>query len=262
MPADLFQKFRKVPAWTVRKSAKRVARTSIIADAAIPTFSSLPRTFLDSHGYCSQIGQDYLIDQILLGSLETGFYVDVGAHDGITLSNTFFFESVRGWRGLCIEPNPNVHNQLVLNRNCITEQVAVGSHQGAVDFLVINGPDMLSGVQSSFNRRHRRRIRREIQAANGSQLVTRVPLRTLQSVLEKHQITEIDLLSIDTEGSELQVLKGLNFKKTRVSCIIVERNFGSGRIPEFLRKRGFIRIMSLAWDDIYIRDDLRLGRKR
>lgn len=259
MASEFLKKIRKVPLWTLQKSAQRIASAPLVSDAACPRFPAIPRAFLDSRGYRSQIGQDYLVDQILLGSITNGIFVDVGAHDGFSLSNTFFFESVRGWTGLCIEPNPEVYGRLSANRKCQTEQVAIGAYQGTVEFAVVNGPDMLSGVKSRSNSRHRQRIKAEIEAVNGSLTVIEVPLRTLQSLLDAHNISNIDLLTIDTEGSELDVLRGIDFIRTRVSCIVIERNYESGPIPKFLKNNGFVRLMALAWDDIYIREDLLLS---
>ena len=258
MTSRLMGKLERVPRGLIRRLARTLASAPAISDAACPTFPSVSRDFLSSHGYHSQIGQDYVVDQILLGALENGVFVDVGAHDGVEFSNTFFFEAVRGWTGLCIEPNPEVYESLITNRKCHTEQVAVGASEGTVDFTAIRGPDMLSGLNANFNRRHRRRIKSAILEATGSHQVIQVPLRPLQSLLDFHCITHIDLLTIDTEGSELEVLKGINFQTTQVSCIVIERNYESGRIPKLLKSNGFTRLMALAWDDIYIRNDLRL----
>jgi len=258
MTSRLLGKLERVPRGLIRRLACSLASAPTISDAACPTFPSVSRDFLSSHGYHSQIGQDYVVDQILLGALENGVFVDVGAHDGVEFSNTIFFEAVRGWTGLCIEPNPEVYKSLVTNRKCHTEQVAIGARTSTLDFTVIQGPDMLSGLSANFNRRHRRRIQSAILEAKGSRQVIQVPVRPLQSLLDFHGITHIDLLTIDTEGSELEVLKGIDFHRTHVSCIVIERNYESGRIPKLLKSKGFTRLLALEWDDIYIRNDLQL----
>ncbi|NQV72724.1 FkbM family methyltransferase, partial [bacterium] len=166
MSQGLLRKILEVPLWVLRKLVRVALTVPLISDAACTGFPSIPRSFLDSRGYHSQIGQDYLVDQILLGSTTGGIFVDVGAHDGITFSNTYFFESVRGWTGLCIEPNPEVYDRLTFNRKCQTEQVALGAYEGTVEFTVVNGPDMLSGVKAKLNSRHRQRINSETQALN------------------------------------------------------------------------------------------------
>ena len=67
-------------------------------------------------GYYSQSGQDHFIDTFVLNRKTNGVFVDVGANDGVNLSNSYYFEEKRGWTGLCVEPNPLLFNLLVLNQ--------------------------------------------------------------------------------------------------------------------------------------------------
>lgn len=63
--------------------------------------------------FYSQAGQDkYLIENIYKNK-EKGFFIDIGAHDGITYSNTYYLEKELGWSGICIEPNPKIYKQLL-----------------------------------------------------------------------------------------------------------------------------------------------------
>src|SRR5215510_8537437 len=78
------------------------------------------------HHYHSQHGQDRFIDTNLLRGKRGGVFVDVGAYDGVALSNTCYFEKELGWTGLCIEPNPIVFERLTQNRNCTTVNCGVG----------------------------------------------------------------------------------------------------------------------------------------
>src|SRR5579859_1429704 len=75
--------------------------------------------------YVSQYGQDAIVDK-LLGHMTAGVFVDVGAYDGVTLSNTYFLETTRGWTGVCFEPNPATFEQLRAKRSCVCENVGVG----------------------------------------------------------------------------------------------------------------------------------------
>lgn len=236
-----------------------IAQIPLVAEAAVPSFPPLPTEFLRSRGYMSQLGQDFLLDQMLFGGREGGTFVDIGAHDGINLSNSYYLEAVRRWGGLCVEPNPKVFARLAENRKCKIEQAAVGSFSGEVEFTVVNGADMLSGVTKNFNRRHRARIKRDIRLVSGSEEVIRLPMRTLQSLLDDHGISRVDVLTIDTEGSEMAVLQGIDFDRTRVSVVIVERNYESGKLPQFLRGKGFVRLLKIGWDDVYVRADFSIA---
>lgn len=257
MIIEVAEKSIRAPAWLGKRIANAVASIPRISDAAVPRFPAIPNEFLKASGYSSQLGQDWLVDQIFFRGY-SGTFVDVGAHDGMNLSNTYFLEQVRGWKGLCVEPNPRTFATLATNRSCLLAETAIGSEEGFVDFTEITGPDMLSGISGNLNFRHKVRIRRELKNTAGEQRKIRVKVVRLQSLLDEHSINDIDLLTIDTEGSELAVLKGIDFMKTRISMILIERNYEGGRIPRFLKQKGFIRTMAIGWDDVYLRDDLKI----
>ena len=240
-----------------RRLGQRIGSLQWISDSNVPRFPALSETFLQERGYKSQLGQDFLVDALLSRETRQRVFVDVGAHDGQTLSNTHYLETVRGWSGLCIEPNPVVFARLKQNRQCACENVAIAEVAGTAQFTQVSGDaEMLSGVSSQYEKRHRRRLEREADASGGHIRDITVAARPLQSVLRAHNIKQIDFLSIDTEGSELQVLKSLDFRKTLVRIIAIERNYSSRGIPLMLRNRGFHRVFSLEWDDIYLNQDL------
>lgn len=68
-----------------------------------------------------------------------GTLIDIGAHDGVTYSNSFFFEQVRGWRGIAIELNPDAFAKAAANRKCTLLNCCVSSSAGTVPFLKISG---------------------------------------------------------------------------------------------------------------------------
>ena len=73
---------------------------------------------MSSQKYFSQYKQDKFLSERIFQNKRNGYYVDVGAHDGISLSNTYFFEKELGWNGVCIESNSLVYQKLIQNRNC------------------------------------------------------------------------------------------------------------------------------------------------
>src|SRR6266404_4750051 len=94
------------------------------SDPPAPTFQT------DITQYKSQYLQDILLDRWLFGGITGGTFVDIGAHDGVTYSNSFLFERLRGWGGVCIEPNPAVFAQLAVNRQCTTLNCCVSDVAG------------------------------------------------------------------------------------------------------------------------------------
>ena len=117
----------------VKLALGRVART-VVARACY-RFGTLEIGALSAEavrglGYHSQSGQDVLLDRHFFSGREVGVFVDVGAHDGVTLSNSLFFEEKRSWSGLCVEPNPNVFQKLEQSRSAVCTNVAVASTEG------------------------------------------------------------------------------------------------------------------------------------
>lgn len=141
----------------------------------------------------SQAGQDVWVHD-LIG--DTGFFVDIGAHDGIVHSNTYALEQL-GWTGLCIEPNREVYEELHRNRTCTTTA-----------FLASDGPGSMAfdGVRV---------------AETGVQVVC----APLWFILEEADAPNtIDFLSIDVEGHELEVLAGMDFDRWKVRVATIEHN--------------------------------------
>src|ERR1017187_11041783 len=109
--------------------------------------------------YFSQYRQDEFIDQVVFNRKKKGFFVDIGAHDGISFSNSNFFEAYRAFKGLCIEPNRSVFDQLEKNRKCAVLNACIADTEGTVKFLAIEGySEMLSGMVDHYHPSHLERI--------------------------------------------------------------------------------------------------------
>src|ERR1700743_3764427 len=125
-----------------------------------------------------------------------GIFVDIGAHDGITGSNTFFFEAL-GWAGICFEPIPELFQQLSSNRKCILKQMALSDKIGEAYFKRIKGhSEMLSGLVDEYSPEHLSRIEQEFAEHVQEEEIIKVKTSTFnKEVLFQH----IDILSIDVE---------------------------------------------------------------
>ena len=101
--------------------------------------------------YYSQFGQDKAVYENYFKNKTNGYFVDIGAHNGIELSNSKFFEDI-GWTGVCVEPNPIVFKQLQSVRSCKCVMKAISDHVGVGKFFqILEGPDMLSGLVDDFS---------------------------------------------------------------------------------------------------------------
>lgn len=206
--------------------------------------------------YYSQYSQDKFISSVIFPNKRKGFFLDIGAHDGVSLSNTLFFEKEVQWDGICFEPNSKVFLELEKNRNCSKYNCCVGDDNKTVMFWEIEGEDeMYSGVYEFYHKEHLERIERENKKTNASIETKEVNMITLNSI-EKLKEMNVDYLSLDTEGNEFLILKSINFNQINISTISVEDNYGDPRIGEILVKNNFIHVIKLGCDDIFIQKDL------
>lgn len=204
----------------------------------------------------SQLGQDRIVDEYLHGK-RNGVFVDIGAYDGVTFSNTLMLERERDWTGVCVEPVPDICAALRKNRRCICVEASIGNREErAVEFLAVQSEAartrMLSGVLSEYDPRHLVRVDDEINEFGGTKSVIRVPMRHLHAVLHEHGIGNVDYLSIDTEGSELLILRSTILSAIGNPCITVENNYDDPAIDEVLRDQGYRLHTTIAWDRFYV----------
>ena len=164
----------------------------------------------------SQLGQDLWVLQ-KTGNLTGGFFVEAGACDGLHLSNTYLLEAEFGWDGICCEPNPRYFNKLLQNRQCNKDQRVLYDCDDEVVEFYIAGEN--GGVPEDFVQESKRLERRLSFPKIESKTVT------LNTLLENYNAPSvIDYISLDTEGSELKILKALDFDKWTVRIFSIELN--------------------------------------
>lgn len=147
-----------------------------------------------SENFIAQYGEDRWLAEhwTVLGLPDRGIFVEVGACDGRHLSNTYWLEKDRGWTGLLIEPDPRWLDDIERNRPaCRTYRGAAGGYTGWADFGLMDDPS-LNGVA---------------RVGQAPRTLT-VPMDLLSNICRKHEIVRVDVLSIDTEGSERDVWAG------------------------------------------------------
>ncbi|MDQ3457184.1 MAG: FkbM family methyltransferase [Actinomycetota bacterium] len=201
-----------------------------------------------SHSYQ---GQDLFVLEILDG-MRGGFFVDSGASNGVNGSNTKLLEEEFGWTGLCIEPNADLFAQLVRNRNCVCLDYCIYDREGSVEFVEV--ANVYGGILEQYDPEHLRLVTSMLGA--GGQLPTRLkPARTIGSVLREHAAPAVvDYWSLDTEGSELSILRSFPFDEYVVRVLTVEHNYSPARerLRGLLERRGYVRVGSLGIDDCYL----------
>lgn len=178
---------------------------------------------MDSPKSYAQNGEDILAWEYF-GRKCSGYFVEVGANDPTRLSQSWFFEQ-RGWTGILIEPLPTCCDALRLRRpNSRVVQAAAGASEGEA-VLNIATSDAWSHIGEA----------KDVPIA----MQIPVKIRTLERILREADAPPIDILSIDTEGSELNVLRGLNLQKNRPALILVEDHMDNLDVYFFLKRAGY-----------------------
>jgi hypothetical protein len=204
----------------------------------------------------SQFGQDRLVLQLLNGQ-RNGYFLDTGAADGVRSSNTQLLERDFGWRGLCVEPNNTFYRKLVRNRRCTCLNACLYDRETELPFLEAAGT--LGGLVGEFapgQLAHAVLSQGLTLDDDGVPPLVNKRTMTIASALTLAQAPPvIDYWSLDTEGTELLLLKSFPFERHTFNVITVEHNHQPVRaaIRRFLEARGFI--FATAWfiDDCYLR---------
>lgn len=208
----------------------------------------------------SHQGQDIFVRD-LLGGLRGGFFLDSGAGNGLTGSNTKLLEEAYGWNGICVEPSDREFARLRANRRCLCFHGCLYSRESDVPFLEGAGP--LGGIVEAYPPTALERAREVAASANPGEparVVERAARLPLTLLTQARAPEVIDYWSLDTEGSELAILECFPFDRYRVRVLTVEHNDGPAREPihTFLRGQGYQRVAELGIDDGYLlRDALR-----
>jgi FkbM family methyltransferase len=172
------------------------------------------------HGYAkrsyAQEGEDLLLERII-GKQSKGFYVDVGAHHPVRFSNTYLFYK-RGWHGINIEPNSRVIGLFKRYRpNDVNLELGISERPGELTYWMFDEPAL-----NSFDRElSEKRDRETAYSMTGTR---KVKVDRLDRVLEEYvqPATGIDIMTIDTEGHDLAVLRSNNWERYRPRWLLVE----------------------------------------
>jgi len=197
----------------------------------------------------SQLKQDlFALSQ--LNFKRDGFFVEFGATNGLELSNTFLMETEFNWSGILAEPARCWHDALKLNRNCNIDTNCVWKESNAIVKFNESNSAELSTIYKYRNSDSHSDSRKDANIYN-------VRTISLNDLLIKYNApSEIDYLSIDTEGSEFEILNNFDFSKYKFKVITCEHNYTDMRskIFDLLSRHGYVRVyknLSLV-DDWFI----------
>jgi len=197
-------------------------------------------------GSYSQYGEDLIIDD-LLGRKNSGFYVDIGAYDPHTFSNTKRFYK-RGWTGINIEPSPAGYRRFVANRSRDTNiNEGVCGEDGYKRYY-----EFFPAFLSTFSAERASQCLCDGYSLTGTQVL---PVRRLAAILERHaeEKRRIDFFSIDTEGLELQILQSNDWARFRPTliCLEVGEHGAEAELDEYLDSVGYSNAAETCLNKIY-----------
>lgn len=206
----------------------------------------------------AQLGQDLfaILTASARGRRTKGYFVDIGASDGVRFSNSWLLEKRLGWEGIVAEPARSWHQRLEQNRSCIIEKRAIygfsGKRMAFLDVSNLTGYPELSSLSASKAKDEHSALRSRDPSRY------EVDTISLADALKTHNAPSwIDFLSIDTEGSEYEIITSVDLGCYRFGAICIEHNYSALRrnsILMFLESHGYqrVHVNASAWDDWYV----------
>ena len=196
--------------------------------------------------YSQQKEDKFLYDKFL--NYKNGFFIEIGAMDGLTYSNTKFFEDELAWNGILIEPT-NQYEQLIINRpNCYNFNCVISEINGEVVFV---GNGSVGGVLSTMNEIHKFNF--SLYSENLSMKIKSLPFYEITKNID---IKRVDLFSIDVEGSEFEVLNTFDWN-IPVYLILIELDGNNkekdDKCRNLLIEKGFKFDSRIGLNDIWIK---------
>ena len=181
-----------------------------------------------------------------------GYCVDVGASDGTTCNTTYGLEKIRGWTVLSIEPNPFFYDWLKEDRMLVAE-CACADFTGTAKLKInVDGPEAYSTIGVIGGGSSSPHAMDHVRYTDWQEI--EVPVETVENLLAKHQFPQLDVLCVDTEGTELAVLKGVDLAKWKPKVVVTECWDLKGPIDSYLGALGYTkisRIQPAAVNDLF-----------
>jgi len=226
-----------------------------------PGHGAGPRSLLDFYEFAfprtrdaqGQLMQELWV-QMELGEIREGYFVEFGATNGITMSNSHMLEKVYDWSGIVAEPNPVFHARLGRERGCHISHKCVFSRSGEQVAFLCTEKGMFSRMKEINPDDHN-----EDRMRQAPEEIT-VETISLDDLLDAYDAPDtVDYMSVDTEGSELEILQAFDFGRRFVRTFTVEHNFTPMRhaIHDLLTAKGYVRRFPefSRFDDWYIHQD-------
>lgn len=212
--------------------------------------------------YYSADGQDLLLKKFFDSEgITEGFYLDVGSVDGIYINNTYLLE-INGWKGICVEAHPDYAKILNKNRpNSICYSCAAGDEDKDFCDFNSNYRGSLSSLdftkESYFKRNYSLWYgNREEEKVNGiTNGKIQIPMKKLDTILLENNIKNVDVISIDVDGSESYTFKGLNLSLWNPRILILEDDSETELVYEYAKANNYKFSRQIGSDLFFCNND-------
>ncbi|KAL5016063.1 hypothetical protein ScPMuIL_005652 [Solemya velum] len=208
------------------ESLKLQRLIDVIRDVWIEPPSTLPYNFNQPKAiFRSQLGQDKILNEIMKYKTD-GFFLEAGAADGEEISNTLYFETERNWTGLLIEPDPIAYTLLqTKHRKAYSINSCLAANVSKMEF---HTEFLIGGLQDVVKENIKKFASMTLQC---------FPLHVIMQAINHKTV---DLFSLDVEGAEPHVLRGIDFNKVDIKVLVIEsKHCGSAVLKEILEPKGY-----------------------
>jgi FkbM family methyltransferase len=201
--------------------------------------------------YVSQYGEDFFLDEIFLHK-HHGICIDVGASEGIRFNNSYFFDLFRNWKCICVEPHAQYYELLCNNRspNTTKIQCAVSDFEKDKTTFYTNKRGSLSTLNKELESSFAKSYKDYFFGFKEQQISVTTLNSIIKNNLNDEEQKNIDFISIDVEGTEIDTLKGLDLVEYRVPILIIELN-DFATIDSYLKKYDYKLITKKGCNGIY-----------
>jgi FkbM family methyltransferase len=189
-----------------------------------------------------------------------GYFVELGANDGISQSNSYYFEKYRGWKGVLVEPIPHNYLKCLKNRSKNTQVfcnacVSFDYKEKFVEIIYSNLMTTAIGLENDIDdlKTHAKIGEQFLEKSEKIFSFGAISEKLNNILIKANSPRQIDFLSLDVEGSEIEVLKGVNHKEYRFSYICIETR-DLKKIADYLDINNYLFIEQLSPIDYLFKD--------
>lgn len=218
---------------------------------------------MDKRFRVAQWSQEDIFDKLWSTSnneYKKGIFIEIGAWDGVEISNTYYLEKVHDWSGILVEPIEQKAIESSHNRWTPVFNGCIWNRQGEVIFRHIKDySEMLSGIEEEYHPIHRERVNNEIKQFNQKVEYNKIKCETINSLMSLYNIKHADLLSLDGQSAELEILKAYNVKQNPIKAILLDTNgYNKEELAHWFNSNGY----ELYWNSnkndeyLYINKDI------